>query len=195
MDSGRSRDEFEQFVANVGGDLLRTAYLVQWDLPSAEDLVQECLFKVARRWYRVRRMDHPAAFAKRVLINLALDGAKRSARHRSELQAQPELGGDLDETAARELGLVEYRHELMRVVGSLPPRQRSALVLRYLEDLSEAQTAEILGWSVGTVKSTTSRALDRLRRELSSPADVDRREAEARTETKLMFHLEGEIDR
>jgi DNA-directed RNA polymerase specialized sigma24 family protein len=69
------------------------------------------------------------------------------------------------------------------------------LVLRYLEDQSEAQTAEILGWSVGTVKSTTSRALDRLRQELPNPADVDHREAEVRTETKLMFHLEGEIDR
>ncbi|MGB7053536.1 MAG: SigE family RNA polymerase sigma factor [Acidimicrobiales bacterium] len=195
MDSVRSRDEFEQFVADVAGDLLRTAYLVQWDLPTAEDLVQECLFKVARRWYRVRRMDNPAAYAKRVLINLALDGAKRSARHRSELQAQPALEGDLDETSARELGLVEYRHELMRAVGSLPPRQRAALVLRYLEDLSEAQTAEILGWSVGTVKSTTSRALDRLRQELPSPAGVDHPKAEDRAVTKLMFHLEGEGDR
>lgn len=83
------------------------------------------------------------------------------------------LERDLDETAAGELGLVDLRHELMRVVGALPPRQRAVLVLRYLEDLSQAKTAEILGWSVGTVKSTTSRALDRLRQELPGDPHVE----------------------
>ena len=194
VDKRRSTDEFEQFVADVGDDLLRTAYLVQWNLPTAEDLVQECLLKVARRWYRVRLMEHPGAYAKRILVNLALDGAKRRAQHRSELQAHPALEASLDETAARDLGLVEYKHELMRAVGALPPRQRAVLVLRYFEDLSESQTSELLGWSIGTVKSTASRALDRLRRDLPSASDVVRR-PEANLETNLTLHLEGEIER
>jgi RNA polymerase sigma-70 factor (sigma-E family) len=164
----QAREEFEQFVAGSADDLLRTGFLVVWDLTSAEDLVQECLFQIARRWPRVRSMEHPKAYARQVLVNLALDGAKRQHRHRSEL----DLGGRLaidnryDEAAARALGAVEITSELIDALGGLAPRQRAALVLRYFEDLSEAQVAEILGCSVGTVKSTTSRALERLRQVL-----------------------------
>lgn len=104
------------------------------------------------------------------------------------------LEGSLDEAAARDLGLVEYKHELMRAVGALPPRQRAVLVLRYFEDLSESQTSELLGWSIGTVKSTASRALDRLRRDLPPASDVARR-PEANFETNLTLHLEGEMER
>jgi RNA polymerase sigma-70 factor (sigma-E family) len=160
-----SQREFEQFVTDTAGDLLRTAYLVVWDLAGAEDLVQESLFRVARRWPRVRSMDHPAAYARRILVNLALDNATRRARQRSELDrssAVP-LEDRHDESAARALGMVESSSELIDAIGELPGRQRVTLVLRYFEDLTEAQVAEILGCSVGTVKSTTSRALERLR--------------------------------
>ncbi|HWE08611.1 MAG TPA: sigma factor, partial [Solirubrobacteraceae bacterium] len=71
------RQEFERFVAEATDALLRTAYLIVWDLAEAEDLVQECLLSVARRWPRVRTMDHPRAYARRMLVNLALDGRKR----------------------------------------------------------------------------------------------------------------------
>ncbi len=73
--SGRApaRQEFDQFVAEAADRLVRAAYLITWDLADAEDLVQECLFKVARRWPRVRKMDHPAAYACTVLVHLALD--------------------------------------------------------------------------------------------------------------------------
>lgn len=160
-----SREEFEQFVADTAHDLLRTAYLVVWDLAGAEDLVQECLFRVARRWPRVRSMDHPAAYARRILVNLALDNATRRARHRSELDlsSRVPLEDRHDESAARALGMVESSSELIDAIGELPGRQRVTLVLRYFEDLTEAQVAETLGCSVGTVKSTTSRALERLR--------------------------------
>ena len=84
MKRDRAHEEFEQFVATCGNDLLRTGYLVVWDLGSAEDLVQECLFRVARRWPRVRSMEHPKAYARRVLINLALDDSRRRRRHHSE---------------------------------------------------------------------------------------------------------------
>jgi DNA-directed RNA polymerase specialized sigma24 family protein len=68
--------DFEQFVAAHVDDLLRTAYLIVWDEAEAEDLAQECLLKVARRWPRVRRMEQPQAHARRILVNLALDGAR-----------------------------------------------------------------------------------------------------------------------
>jgi RNA polymerase sigma-70 factor (ECF subfamily) len=170
MDKDAVRQEFERFVADSSPGLLKTAYLMVWDLPGAEDLVQESLLKVAGRWPRVRKMDHPLAYARRVLVNQALSGSKRRARQRSELDlAQLEVG---DEASAREFGFAEHRYELMRAVGALPRRQRATLVLRYFEDLSEAQTAAILGCSLGTVKSTTARALERLRHELG-PREAD----------------------
>jgi RNA polymerase sigma-70 factor (sigma-E family) len=163
-----AREEFERFVADATDDLLRTAYLVVWDLPSAEDLVQECLFRVARRWPRVRSMEHPTAYARRIVVNLALDGAKRQHRHNSELGAPDHLQFEEqhDETAATALGKVESTSDLVGVLGTLAPLQRAVLALRYFDDLSEMQVAEILGCSVGTVKSTASRALERLRHEL-----------------------------
>jgi len=163
------REEFERFVESSADDLLRTGFLVVWDLPSAEDLVQDCLFRIAMRWHRVRKMEHPTAYARKVLVNLALDGAKRRHRHRSELDTRnrPAMEDRDDEVAAAVLGMVEITSELTDALGALAPRQRAALVLRYFEDLSEAQVAEILGCSVGTVKSTTSRALERLREALA----------------------------
>ena len=165
-----TKDEFEQFVVGSADDLLRTGFLVVWDLAAAEDLVQECLWRVARRWPRVRSMDHPKAYAKRILVNLALDGARARNRHRSELDLR---NGSLmehrhDDGAAHSLGIVETTSELIDALGALAPRQRATLVLRYFEDLSEAEVARILGCSVGTVKSTTSRSLERLRQILAS---------------------------
>lgn len=158
-------EEFEAFVAASAADLLRTGFLVVWDLAAAEDLVQECLFQVARRWPRVRAMDHPTAYARRVLVNLALAGAERRTRQRTELdrEGRPADADHRDEAAERALGAVDSTSELLDALRALPPRQRAVLGLRYLEDCSEARVAELLGCSVGTVKSTTSRALEALR--------------------------------
>jgi RNA polymerase sigma-70 factor (sigma-E family) len=159
-----ARAEFEQFVAGAAEDLLRTAYLVVWDAATAEDLVQECLFRVARRWPRVRRMDHPGAYARRVLVNLALRGSKRRARDRSELQWPGDALADRqDDVAQRALTSVESAAQLVDALGELSERQRTALVLRYFLDLSEPEVAKAMGCSVGTVKSTSSRALERVR--------------------------------
>jgi RNA polymerase sigma-70 factor (sigma-E family) len=160
-----ARQGFDQFVADAADGLLRSAYLITWDLPDAEDLVQECLFRVARRWPRIRRMEHPVAYARTVLVHLALDDGKRRGRRRAELGHA--VGGALEETedgsAVHLFGRVEANADMLHVLGELPPRQRVALVLRYFEDLSEPEVAKAMGCSVGTVKSTTSRALDRLR--------------------------------
>jgi RNA polymerase sigma-70 factor (sigma-E family) len=166
-----TREEFDRFVADSVDRLLRAAYLIAWDYAEAEDLVQECFFRVARRWPRVRKMDYPIAYARTVLVHLALDEGKRRTRHRAELRAA--VAGPFedheDEDAVRILGRVEAATDLMRGLGELPARQRVALVLRYFEDLPEAEVAEIMGCSVGTVKSTTSRALGRLRRMIELP--------------------------
>jgi RNA polymerase sigma-70 factor (sigma-E family) len=156
--------DFDQFVAAHVDDLVRTAYLIVWDEAEAEDLVQECLLKVARRWPRVRRMEQPRAYARRILVNLALDGARGRARRRSEL----EPGGGSSATAVDPLSALDTRAELLQALGQLPARQRAVLVLRYFNDLTEAQVAEVLGCSPGTVKSSASRGLARLREVLQS---------------------------
>jgi RNA polymerase sigma-70 factor (sigma-E family) len=170
---GEVRVEFERFVDGCTDGLLRTGYLVVCDLPEAEDLVQETLLRVARRWPRVRRMDQPVAYARRILINLALDDARRRSRRRHELDPGPAelLELEQDPVSSAAASGFALRAELVGALRELPPRQRAVLVLRFFEDLSEARTAEVLGCSVGTVKSTTSRALARVR-ELLEPDDA-----------------------
>lgn len=176
--SQRRRAEFEQFVAESSATLLRTAYLVAWDLTEAEDLVQECLLAIARRWPRVRGMDHPHAYARRVLINLALDGAGKRSRRRRELDADDvtALGRLPDGAADRAFQDVDVRSELIEALATLPPRQRAVLVLRYFEDLPEAEAARVLGCSVGTVKSTASRGLARLHAALAAEIPLTTKE-------------------
>jgi RNA polymerase sigma-70 factor (sigma-E family) len=168
----QTEDEFERFVDDAADRLLRTAYLVTWELSAAEDLVQECLIRVARRWPRVRSMDHPIAYARRILVNLALDESSRRSRQRGELglaEVIP-LEDRPDVRAAGAFGSVETSTLLVTALGELPLRQRTALVLRYFDDLTEAQVAEAMECSRGTVKSTTSRGLEKLRASL--PPDV-----------------------
>jgi RNA polymerase sigma-70 factor (sigma-E family) len=154
--------DFDNFVAAHIDDLLRTAYLIVWDEGEAEDLVQECLLKVARRWPRVRRMEQPQAYARRILVNLALDGARRRVRRRRELEpGTPPILSAIDPLQA-----LETRTELLQALGQLHERQRAVLVLRYFNDLTEAQVADVLGCSPGTVKSSASRGLARLREAL-----------------------------
>jgi RNA polymerase sigma-70 factor (sigma-E family) len=157
--------DFDEFVAGNLEQLLRTAYLITWDPGDAEDLVQECLFKVARRWPRVCRMTEPRAYARRILVNLAVDGSRGRARRRNELDGAVAV---IDEPARDLLAGLETRDELLEALALLTPRQRAVLVLRYFNDLTEAQTAEALGCSPGTVKSSASRGLARLREALAA---------------------------
>ena len=163
-----ARVEFERFVRREVDGLMRTAFLITWEEAEAEDLVQDCLLRVARRWPKVRSMEHPAAYVRRVLVNLALDGSIKRRRRRRELQRGRGSGTDLQglDGAIDERGSLETRDELLQAIGALPPRQRAVLVLRFFEDLSEAQVAELLGCSLGTVKSTTARGLARVREAL-----------------------------
>ena len=154
--------EFERFAAEASDLLLRTGLLMTGNAKDAEDLAQETLLKVARRWSRVRLMDHPAGYARRVLINLVLHDAERRARHRTELHPREEAAETADEKAAQALREIDDLAEFRWALTRLPARQRAVLVLRYWADLPVAQVAETLGCTEGTVTSTASRAAARL---------------------------------
>jgi len=153
---------FDEFVKAHVDDLARMAYVITWDESEAEDLVQECLFRISRRWPTVSAMEMPLAYARRIVANLAFDGRRRRLRRRSELSALS-LAPLADERAASELEALDMRHELTLALGQLTRQQRTVLGLRYFLDLSEAEVAAVLGCSRGNVKSTASRALARLR--------------------------------
>jgi RNA polymerase sigma factor (sigma-70 family) len=115
-------------------------------------------------------MEHPRAYARRVLLNLALDGSARRSRRRLELERSDTIDERFDERSSGELTAVDSRSELVAALARLPPRQRAVLVLRYFEDLSESETAAALQCSIGTVKSTASRALARLQSAMTTPS-------------------------
>ena len=164
--AGSARKDFEQFVSEITAGLLRTGYLMTWDLSEAENLVQETLLRAAMRWPTIRTMEYRQAYVRRILVNLALDGSIQRSRKRAEIShvnGPPlELLADLDGEAR--LLQIETRSEILRMLADLPVRQRAVIVLRYFEDLSESDIASTLGWPVGTVKSTASRALEHLQR-------------------------------
>jgi len=149
--------EFEHFVAGSGRRLLRTAVLLTGDLGHAEDLVQTALERTARHWSRLDGA--PEAYARVVLARLSTDRWRRRRSRVDEIFVDPPERGTKDPAAE-----VVVRQALIAALKLLTPRQRVVLVLRYFDDLSEAQTAHALGVSQGTVKTTASRATAKLRR-------------------------------
>ncbi|GIJ80614.1 RNA polymerase sigma-70 factor, sigma-E family [Micromonospora phaseoli] len=147
---------FDDFVASRSPRLLRTAFLLTRDWALAEDLLQTAL---ARAWESWRRIEgDPEPYVRRIIVNAYASWWRR--RWRGELPT-----ADLPEAATAQdphLGF-DDRDRLWRALGRLPRRQRAVLVLRYFEDLSEAEIAGALGCSIGTVKSQASRALAKLR--------------------------------
>lgn len=160
---------FRDFAATARPRLVRTAYLLCGDSHEAHDLVQVTLMRVHRRWRSIERTDLPQAYARQVLVNLAASFWRR--RLRAPLVALTALGDGAqapDPTAA-----FADRAELWEAVMALPPRTRAVLVLRYFEDLSEAETAAALQCSVGSVKSQASRGIARLRSVLTEQRHID----------------------
>jgi len=148
-------DRFAEFVTARSTRLLRTAYLLTHDWANAEDLLQTSLAKAWFAWRRIQA--DPEPYVRKVIVNTYASWWRR--RWNGE---QPTL--DLPEGAGRdEYAPIEDRQSLWAALRRLPRRQRAVVVLRYFEDLSEADTAEILGTSVGTVKSQAARALAKLR--------------------------------
>ncbi|HVW79565.1 MAG TPA: SigE family RNA polymerase sigma factor [Mycobacteriales bacterium] len=162
-----SRDEdFAAFVAVSWPALVRTGRLLAPDAASAEDLVQSALLKTYARWRSVR---DPGAYTRAVLTRLALRSGRRRWRAEVPTADLPEIAGP-DEAAG-----IGSADEVRRLLAQLPRHQRAVIVLRFYCDFSEAEIAEVLRCSPGTVKSRTHRALAALRATAAdSDLEVDR---------------------
>lgn len=153
---------FEEYAASAWPSLYRYAYLLAGKHADAEDLAQQTLLKAYRSWSRVERSDSPAAYLRQILTNTYLSQRRPKGRRLEVLTDAP------PESAHVPAGGPEERWALWPHVTSLPPRQRAVIVLRYYEDLSEAEIAEVLGCSRGNVKSTAHHALKSLRAALAA---------------------------
>jgi RNA polymerase sigma-70 factor (sigma-E family) len=147
--------EFEEFVVTRRGALLRTAYLLTGNHHDAEDLVQAALIKVVPKWARIK--DHPEPYVRQVLARESVSRWRGRRWRELSTDVVPET---VHQDSTDRLALLEE-------LRSLSPRQRAVLVLRYFDDLTEADTAAALGISLGTVKSHTRDALARLRSQQS----------------------------
>lgn len=147
--------DFDAYVAARSRALLRTAYLLTHDHALAEDLLQTALSKA---WFSWQRIDgNPEPYVRRILVNTYASWWRRRWNGELPTEELPEPGaGDAARTS-------DERSDLWDAMARLPRRQRAVIVLRYFEDLTEAETAATLGCSVGTVKSQASKALAKLR--------------------------------
>ena len=152
-------EEFAELVHACWASLYRTAYLMLGDAAEAEDLVQTALAKTYARWRRVRSIDAAPGYARTTLVNTAASWfRKKGWRNERPTEVLPEAASTSHLESDR-----SDRRTVMNALGTLPPRQRAVVVLRYYEDLSVAQVAHALGITEGTVKSQTSEALSKLR--------------------------------
>ena len=145
---------FRAFVETNGAALQHAARLLTGDHHRGEDLVQTALTRLYLKWDRV---EAPLAYARKAMVTAHIDSTRRRWRGERPTEILPELAESGETTG------VDERDELRRLLGGLGSRERAVVVLRYYCDLSEQETARTLGMPVGTVKSTCSRALARLR--------------------------------
>jgi RNA polymerase sigma-70 factor (sigma-E family) len=164
----RASDEmtFSEFMHARWGALFRVAYLLAGSHHEAEDLLQNALAKTCVRWRSIRDKSGADAYVRRIMVRDAGRTWRRQRRERVSDEL-PDTGHD-GGFVRREVHL-----DLWPQIQALPPRMRAVLVLRYYEDLSEADTARELGCSVGSVKSQAHHAIKRLRAALGDPAAVD----------------------
>ena len=155
--AARDREDFRAYVVARSPALLRTAYLLSGSRADAEDLLQTALAKTYLAWGRIRDREAVDGYVRRVMVNTQTSWWRRRRVDEHSTDRVPERPGR-DVTADLDL-----HDALWTALSGLPKRQRAMVVLRYYEDLSEAETAAVMGVSVGTVKSTTSRALLKLR--------------------------------
>ena len=147
---------FAAFVRDRSGPLARTAFLLTADRYLAEDLVQTALVKVADRWTRIAGRGDPTPYVRKVMLHTAISWHRRRWRGEVPVASMPE-------PAAAQPASSDDNERLRRALREVPPRQRAAVVLRYYDDLSEAETAAAMGCSIGTVKSQTAKGLAKLR--------------------------------
>jgi RNA polymerase sigma-70 factor (sigma-E family) len=156
---------FAEYAQACSATLFRTAFLMVGDHQLAEDLVQEALVKTLMAWPRLTDRGNLHAYTRRVIVTTSISWRRRRSFHERPVEVLPERQGpDLAE-------VVVTHNEIVAALGTLPPRQRAAIVLRFYQDLTEAQTAEAMGCSVGAVKSQVSAGLHRLRETMGSSLD------------------------
>lgn len=158
-----SDESFRTFVATWSPGLLRTAFLLTSDHGHAEDLLQTALLKTSQRWRRLANPDTAYNYVRTVMVNTHISWHRRR-------RVTEHLVDDVTEQAPAAHEHFTSVERTAAALAALPPGMRAVLVLRFHDDLSEAQTAVALGCSVGNVKSQTSRALERMRRHLGVPA-------------------------
>jgi len=158
---------YEEFVDSRLGALLRYALMLTGDPHTAQDLVQETMVRVQLNWRRVDRSDSPDGYVRRILTNQFIDLRRGSWLQRVLLRAEPD---EVQAVRADHAAETVERDRMWSLLSRLPRRQRAAIVLRYYEDLPDAEIAEALGCAVGTVRSSISRALATLRAELVEAA-------------------------
>lgn len=156
-------DDFDDFVRSRADELLRLAYLMCGDRHQAEDLLQDVLEKVFLHWSRISVS--PEAYARRALVNRTINRWRWRHRHR-----EVPLDHAADPVVEDHAGDVSGRSRVLQLLGTLGPRQRAAVVLRYLNGLSAAEVADLLGCSEATVRSHTFRGLAKLRAALPEAA-------------------------
>jgi RNA polymerase sigma-70 factor (sigma-E family) len=154
----QAREDFRSYVAARSPALLRTAYMLTGNRADAEDLLQTALAKTYLAWDRIREREAVDGYVRRVMVNTQTSWWRRRKVDEYPTGQLPE--GPAGRDAAADLDLHDA---LWTALSDLPRRQRAMVVLRYYEDLSEVETAQVMGVSLGTVKSTTSRALAKLR--------------------------------
>ena len=162
MAQGHRRDvaAYSDLVTARSGSLFRTAYLMVGDHQLAQDLLQESLVKTYVAWPRLRDVTKAEAYARRTIVTTAISWRRRRSFHERPADVLPEIA------VADRVEELATRDALWTQLHLLPARQRAAVVLRYYLDLSEAQTAEAMGCSVGAVKSHRARALASFRERL-----------------------------
>jgi RNA polymerase sigma-70 factor (sigma-E family) len=159
----------ERLLAERGDQLIRAAIALTGSRADGEDLLQAALERLLRNWRRVE--SDAEGYLRRTMYNLAADGWRRRGAWRRRMHLMPRQPAAADCDGGDSTGAVDLRDALVRLLLDLPPRQRAVIVLRYWEQLSEAETAALLGCSAGTVKSAASRGLRRLRERADSWQD------------------------
>jgi len=150
--------EFDEYVAARGHQLVRLGYVLSADHQHAEDLAQGALMAAYRHWQRLRKMDDPHAYVRRVLVNNFVSASRRRAAHERPVA----VAGDMRLEPDPVLALAEH-DAMWRALARLAPRERSVLVLRYYEDLDYAAIAAVIGVKESTARATASRGLEALR--------------------------------
>ena len=166
MRNARDVTAFGEFAEACAPSLFRTAYLMVGDHQLAQDLLQEALVKTLIAWPRLRDRANLEAYTRRIIVTTSISWRRRRSFHERPSDALPERF-EPDQVEA-----VVTHDAVVAALLTVPPRQRAAIVLRYYQDLTEAQTAEVMGCSVGAVKSQVSVGLTRLRASLGPTFEV-----------------------